>query len=378
MLGGFAQVRALQSASAMSPLLIGIIIAGVGVVLAVGGFVIRSRAGRILAVPLGKTADIPRAAGPFSAQGAVRAQQPLAAPCSSTPCVLFELVIEAKVKEKRGGSTQTSWKKVATHRQGSVFTLDDGSGAGSIRGTDEVEGDLEQTFKGAPPGGGGLGSLAGYVTQHPSFGPGAEIQEYRVTERVIRADGTLYTLGTAANGQLGGGGGKKLLVSTRGRDATVGSARMRSLVMFIVGGLAVAGGATVAILRPGEARACGALVDGQKECKITSRDTIEVDDFDGKTTKRRRAEVAWEVTKPGAYELTARDPKKGKALPVIQVEDEIGFPMNIDIGIGIGAGAYSTKTKTRKLEPGKYKIYVFSEEAGPSSLVIAIAPVPAS
>ena len=360
----------------MSPLLIGIIIAGVGALLAVAGLVVRSRAGRILAVPLGKTADIPRAAGPFSAQGAVRAQQPLAAPCSGTPCVLFELVIEAKVKEKRGGNTQTSWKKVATHRQGSMFALDDGSGAGFVRGTDDVEGDLEQTFKGAPPGGGGLGSLAGYVAQHPNFGPGAEIQEYRVTERVIRSDGNLYALGTAANGQIGGAAGKKLLVSTRGRDAMVGSAKTRSLVMFIAGGLAVAGGATVMILRPGEARACGALVDGQKECRIASGGTVDLTDHAGKATKRRRAEVAWDVTKPGAYELTARDPKKGKALPVIQVENEIGFPMNIDIGLGVGAGAYSTKTKTKELKPGKYKIYVFSEEDGPKNLVIGITPLP--
>jgi hypothetical protein len=359
----------------MSPLLIGIIVAGVGALLAVGGLVIRNRAGRILAVPLGRTADIPRASGPFSAQGAVRAQQPLAAPCSNTPCVLFELVIEAKVKEKRGGNTQTSWKKVATHRQGSMFALDDGSGAGFVRGTDDLEGDLEQTYKGAPPGGGGLGSLAGYVAQHPSFGPGAEIQEYRVTERVIRADGKLYALGFATNGQIGGGA-KKLLVSTRGRDAMVGSAKTRSLVMFVFGGLAVAGGATVMILRPGEARACGALVDGQKECKIASGGTVELDDHAGKKIKRRRAEVAWEVTKPGAYELTARDPKKGKALPVIQVEDEIGFPMNIDLGLGVGAGAYSTRTKTKQLKPGKYKIYVFSEEDGPGSLVIGISPLP--
>ena len=359
----------------MSPLLIGIIIAGVGALLAVGGAIIRSRAGRILAVPLGRTAEIPRANGPFSAQGAVRAQQPLSAPCSHTPCVLFELVIEAKVKEKRGGNTQTSWKKVATHRQGSMFALDDGSGAGFVRGTDDLEGDLEQTFKGAPPGGGGLGALAGYVAQHPSFGPSAEILEYRVTERVIRADGQLYALGTAANGQLGGGA-KKLLVSTRGREAMAGAAKTRSLIMFIAGGLAVAGGATVMILRPGEARACGALVDGQKECKIGAGDVVELDDASGKKTKRRRAELAWDVTKAGAYELSARDPKKGKALPVIQVENEIGFPMNIDIGLGVGAGAHSTKTKTKQLKPGKYKIYVFSEEGGPKSLVLGISPLP--
>lgn len=361
----------------MSPLLIGIIIAGVGLVLALGGVVIRSRAGRILAVPLGKTAGIPQANGPYSAQGAVRPQQQMAAPCSGTPCVVFELVIEAKVKEKRGGNTSTSWKKVATHRQGSAFALDDGSGAGFVRGTDDLEGDLEQTFKGPPPGGAGLGSLAGFVQQHPNFGPGAEIQEYRVTERVIRAAGNLYALGVASGGQLGGGG-KKLLVSTRGRDAMVGSAKTKSLVMFIAGGLAVAGGATVAILRPGEARACGTLKDKVAECRLDAKDLIDVEDMNGKKYKRRRAEIAWQVTQPGAYELTARDPKKKAALPTIQVENELGLPMNIDIGIGIGAGSYSTKTKTRKLEAGTYKIFVFSEESGPSSLVIGVDPVPAS
>lgn len=359
----------------MSPLYIGIIIAGVGLLLAVGGVIIRSRAGRILAVPLAQTAGIQQANGPLSVQGAVRTQQPMPAPCSNTPCVVFELVIEAKVKEKKGTNTTTSWKKVATHRQGSLFAIDDGSGAGWIRGTDELEGDLEQTFKGPPPGGAGLGSLAGYVKQMPNFGPFSEILECRVTERVIRADAKLYALGTASQGQLGGGP-KKLLVSTRGRDAMVGSAKTKSLVMFIAGGLALAGGTTVAILRPGEARACGVLKDEHGECKIEADGLVDVTDPSGKPYKRRHAHIEWEVTKEGAYELTAREPKKKSSLPIIAVEDSIGLPMNIDLGIGIGAGAYSTKTKTKTLKPGKYTINVYSEESTGATHVIAITAAP--
>lgn len=358
----------------MSPLLIGVIIAGVGLLLAVVGVLIRSKAGRILAVPVGQTVQIQAANGPFSAQGAVRTQQPLAAPCSNTPCVYFELLIEAKVKEKRGGNTQTSWKKVATPKQGSMFAIDDGSGPGWIRGSDEVDGDLEQTFKGPPPGGAGLGMLQGYVQQMPNFGAQAEILEYRVTERVVRADTKLFALGTAANGQLGGDGAKKLLLSTRGREATVGSAKTKSLALFAAGGLAVAGGAVVMILRPGEAKACGALKDNVKECKIAAGAVVDFTDASGKPYKQKRSKLDWEVTRAGKYELSARDPKKGKVLPTIQVENEIGLPMNIDLGFGRGAGAYSTKTTTKELSPGKYTIYVFSAPNGPDSLVIGIDP----
>ena len=73
------------------------------------------------------------------------------------------------------------------------------------------------------------------------------------------------------------------------------------------------------------------------------------------------------------YELAAHAPTKAKANPVIQVENAIGFPMNIDFGLAIGAGTYSTKTRTAKLTPGNYKIYVFSLPDGPGKLVLQIS-----
>jgi hypothetical protein len=360
----------------MSPVLIGLIIAGVGLLLGVVGLVVRNKAGYILAVPVSKTGDIARVNGLASCQGAVRANQALLAPCTNMPCVYFELRIEAKVKEKRGGQTTTKWKKLATHRQGLMFAVDDGSGSVLVPGQNDLDGDLTQTFVGPLPGGPGLGVLAGYVTNAPRLSPHEEILEYKVTEKLIRTDATVFALGAVQNGQLTGGA-KKLLVSTRGRDALVGSAKTRALALMIAGGLAVAGGGTVAVLRPGEAPACGALVDSVRECAISSGVVVEEDRVQADGLKKherfKRQLLEWKVTKGTRYELAARDPRKRNANPVLQVENEIGLPMNIDFGLAIGAGAYSTKTRTAKLSPGNYRIYVFSLADGPSKLALQIS-----
>lgn len=344
----------------MSPLYIGLIIAGVGLVLVLGGWLARRTAGKILSTPLARTGDATAANGVTSCEGAVRAQQTLSAPCSGTPCVYYRLTIEKKVKERRGNQTTTRWKKVHDQHQGSVFALDDGSGPIAVHAQGEVDGDLEKTFSGPPP--------ASLVPQ-PTMGE--EVLEYRATEHVVRAGAMLFVLGTAQAGQLTG----KLLFSTRGRAAIVGAAKRKALALFVAGGLATAGGATVAVLRPGEARACGDLVDTQRECAVTS-EVVEADRLQPDGTKKRerfrRSVLTWKVTKAGKYELGARDPKKGRALPTIQVENSIGMPMNIDLGIGLGAGAYTTTTKTAMLSPGTYSIFVFSLEQGPSKLLLEI------
>jgi len=360
----------------MSPLYIGIIIAGVGLVLALGGFIVRRTASRLLAAPVFKTGDLVRANGAASVEGAVRAQQPLTSPCTNTPCVYYQVTIEKKVKEQRGGQTQTKWIKIVDQNVGSTFALDDGSGPAIIQAHEAIEGDLEQTFSGQPQG--GLGSLAGLIpaaTQRP----GEHVLEYRVTEKVIRAGARLYALGAAHAGQLMKPGSGKLLFSTRGRDALLGSTKSKSMALLVAGGFAVVGGATMSIVRPGEARACGALVDNQKGCAISS-EVVTVDRLQSDGTKKpetiRRKVLTWKVTKASKYELAASDPKKGRAMPTIQVENSIGMPMNIDMGIGIGAGAHSTKTTTAKLDPGDYTVYVFSSKDAPEKLVLQIHEVP--
>ncbi|MBX3160296.1 MAG: hypothetical protein KF773_30310 [Deltaproteobacteria bacterium] len=364
----------------MSPLIIGLIVAAVGVLLAAGGVFVRSRARRVLSVPLGRASDVSRATGGMaSVEGAVRAQQPLAAPCTNTPCVYFHLTVEAKVKESRGGQTQTRWKKVGEHQQGSLFAVDDGSGTVLVAGQEGLDGELDQSFSGPPPGGPGLGVLASFIA--PSLAPNEEVLAFKVTEKVVRSDGKLFALGGAQGGRISGIGNKKVLVSTRGRMAMVGSAKKKSLALFIAGALIAGAGATVMVLRPGEAPACGDLKDVVAECRIDTGGVVEVDrpagaDGTVKKDKVHRNVVAWEVTKTARYELGMRDPKKRTANPSIQVENSFGFPMNIDINIAIGEGAYSTKTKTTELKPGSYKIYLWTAENGPGSMLLTINELP--
>ncbi len=361
----------------MSPLYIGLIVAGVGLLLVLIGVFTRKRAGRIVAAPFMKTGEAARANGAASAQGVVGVQQALAAPCSNTPCAFFKISVERKVKHSRGGQTSTKWQKMFDGANGGQFAIDDGSGPVYVQVTDPVDGELEQTFKGLPPGGPGLGSLAQFQTLDIPVGPDEQILEYRATEQIIRVGAPVFVLGTAQGGQLTRGAGR-IMVSTRGRDALIGSTKRKALLLLLAGGLVTAAGAVVAIVQPGVAKGCGALKDEQAACAISSPVmTLDMPQADGskKPTRIRRATLAWEVTKGGKYELAARDPKKRRAAPSIQVENAIGVPMNIDFGIDLGAGAYSTKTKTMKLIPGKYNIYVFSSEDGPSDLVIEIHPL---
>ena len=361
----------------MSPLYIGLIIAGVGLLLALAGLIARKQAGRITAAPFVKTGDAARAAGDTSAQGTVSVQLPLGAPCTNTPCAFYKLAVEIKVKERKGTETTTKWKKLFEHVNGTMFAIDDGSGPVWVQASEAMDGELEQTFSGAPPGGPGLGSLAGFMPQATPMHPGQEILEYRATEKIIRAGAPVFVLGAAHGGQLIKPASGKLMVSTRGRDALLGSTKRRALALFAAGGLATVAGAIVAIAQPGVAKGCGALKDEQTACTISSPVmTLDMAQADGskKPTKIRRATLTWEVTKGGKYALEARDPKQRKALPSIQVETAAGMPMNIDLGIGLGDGAFSTKTKTAKLEPGTYTVYVFSAEDGPSDLVVEIHP----
>ena len=359
----------------MQPLYIGIIIGSVGLLFLVIGLVLRRKAARILTTPLFKTGDAARANGAASAEGTVVVQQPLAAAITATPCAYFTLRIEKKVKEKRGGQVTTKWVKLIDQPFGSTFALDDGSGAVYVHAIDPVDGDLEQTFAGPPPGG-QLGALGDLVANVPSQ-PGEEILEYKVTERVIRSGGRLFVAGLAQNGQIAKQGNAKLLVSTRGRDALVGSTKRSAMLMSIVGGLALAGGATVAVVQPGVRAPCGTLTDGFAECALDSKVTSAMRMQAGGPDKMetfRRVESPWTVTKAGKYELTARDPRKGKALPTIQVFNEIGLPMNLDLGLGIGAGAYSTATTTKKLLPGTYTVVLFSTQDANERLYIEAHP----
>jgi hypothetical protein len=363
-------------------LYIGIGMLVLGVLGAVLGLIFRGQARRILAAPFRMTGEVAREAnGMASCQGAVRAVQPLAAPCSNRPCVHYHLKVEAKVKESQAGQTRVSWKTIADQHVGSSFYLDDGSGGVAVHTQERLEADLETAYAGPPPGGAGLGALAA-ILQPTSVGRG-EIMGYKVTERIIGVDAPLFAMGQASGGHLTPPANGKLVVSTRGRDGLVGAKKRVAVIAMSVGALLAAGAIPIMILRPGEAKACGPMQDEVAACAIESREvTIDETQPDGSTKKvtLQQSVHEWNVTKGGSYELSAwQDSKKGKTFPRVQVEDAIGFPVNIGINWGLGSdSATSTSTSTKTLSPGKYKIYVWSDKGGPSRLLFKIVAADAA
>ena len=342
------------------------------------GFYFRRKAAQLLAAPFRKTGEVPGLTGVVSCEGAVRIAQPLIAPCSGQPCAYYQLEVQQQVKESQGGQTKIGWKKVADHHAGALFFLDDGSGPVAVHAQDRLDADLRTSFSGPPPGGPGLGVLAGSITPPPTRG---EVLGYKVTERIIGLDGPLFAMGQAQGGHLTPPASGRLVVSTRGREGLVGARRRVGAIALAVGALVAAGGVPILILRPGEAKPCGAMTDTVGECAIASKErTMDEPQPDGSTRQVTVQEHVheWTVTRPGSYELFARQPsRKGKTFPRIQVEDAAtGFPVNIGINWGIGGdSAHATSTKTMALAPGKYRIYVWSDKGGPSTLLFKIAPV---
>jgi hypothetical protein len=353
-------------------LTLGIALVGFAVLVLIAALVVRHKGQKILAAPVRKTGEAAGAQGPVSFEGAVRANDPLRAPCSGQPCVYYEIQVEKKVKTKHGAQTTVSWKTASKQHFGSTFWLDDGSGAVPVQAHEQADADLQKTYSGALPPGFG----------QPQPAHGEEIQDTRITEKIVPANGKLFALGAMANGQLVAGKGK-LILSTRGREALLGSTKKLFAGLTAFATVVAAVGALVAIVRPGEARPCGELRDGQKGCVVeTYMSTTDDMQADGtmKKVPIREQKLQWQVTKEGRYQLEAKrlPREKGWLNPVIQVEDKWGLPMNIGMNLKLGEAANDYKTKTKNLKPGTYTVYVWSNDKGPDKLVFGIDPLPPS
>jgi hypothetical protein len=337
----------------------------------VAALVVRRRGQKILAAPVHKTGQAAATHGPASVEGAVRATQPLQAPCSGQPCVYFELLVEKKVKEKHGTQTTQKWKTASKHHAGSTFWLDDGSGPVPVQAHEQADADLQKTFTGAlPPG-----------MPQPQPMPGEQILETKVTERIVPVSGKLFALGAMSNGQLTTPAKGKMIISTRGRDALLGATKKTFLGLSAFATLVAGIGAVVMIVRPGEARPCGTLKDGQKLCVVkTEMSTTDEMQADGTTKKVpiRHQVVKWEVTKEGKWQVEAkRQPRdKRRLAPSIAVTDKWGLPMAVDLKIMISdESAADNKVKTKNLKPGTYEIDLWSNANGPEEMLLGLEPL---
>jgi len=314
-----------------------------------------SKGKKIGSAPFHKTGELRQnpqiggATGLVSSEGQIQAQQPLMAPCSNKPCVYFHVKIEREVEKttlsEDGTKTTKSWEMVSEQKRGASFFIDDGSGPVGVMITDSVDANLEQSFSGTPPGGGGLANLLGAAL--------SGMHRHRAIEHIIPASGLLFVMGKMSGGQIGKTDGMlgKLVASTKGRKGILGATKRNMILGFVAAGLCLAGGVPLAIL--GDAPKSDA-------CPSDITDVLAAPckghiDSDVGTT------WTWHVTKPGPYDVHVSQPNvKFPIWPMITVTTANGELVGTDTGAGKGADAHVSTM----FGAGTYKINVHDMQPG--------------
>ena len=221
----------------------GLLIA-IGFLAAIYWFIMARKAGKIKNVPFRKPSEI-AAQGPASAdaKGQVSCEgqvqgQPLIAPASGQPCLYWEFELvrqwEKHSTDSNGNrTTSTGSTSVNTEKLGTVFTLTDGTGGVAIDCTKKPDGDLKTSHSSEIrigmllPGELMFGNLR---TQVPHLPGGENVKGFKGVEKIVpfQAGQTLFALGKLSQGQygptLGDMGWSSLMLSDKGREATLGSA----------------------------------------------------------------------------------------------------------------------------------------------------------
>jgi hypothetical protein len=216
----------------------------IGFIAAIYWFIMARKAGKIKSVPFRKPSEIQQqgpasadAKGQVSCEGQVQGQ-PLIAPASGQPCLYWEFELvrqwEKYSTDSNGNRTTSSGStSVNTEKLGTVFTLTDGTGGVAIDCTKKPDSDLKTSHSSEIrigmllPGELMFGNLR---TQVPHLPGGENVKGFKGVEKIVpfQAGQTLFALGKLSQGQygptLGDMGWSSLMLSDKGRDATLGSA----------------------------------------------------------------------------------------------------------------------------------------------------------
>ncbi len=335
-------------------MVVGLIISVLGLVGVIFGVLQWTKMKKILAAPFKKTGEIaanPQVAdakGMVSCEGAIQVQQPLIAPCSGKPCIYYEIKVERMwekqestedgVKTKKGTST------VTTTEQGSQFYLNDGSGPVGVDAREKVDSDLTKSFEQAQNVSYGDLVFGSYQCHVPYSGGDERTTSVRAIEKIVPADGNLYVMGKLAGGVITKQDGMlgKVLVSTKGRDALVGSTKRNAILGFALGGVIGVAGIPVGLMMPEGKNYCENMTDALKEGVCTDRFTSN----SGKTHE-------WKVTKDGAFKITVKGTGKSEMMrlwPKVVVTKG-GEELGTD-------GSHATATVLLGAEKGTYSIKV--------------------
>lgn len=335
------------------------------ILLAIGGLVFgflqHTKMKKILAAPFKKTGEVasnPQAGdakGVVSCEGAVQVQQPLVAPCSGKPCLYYEIKVERMwektVNTENGTKTEKGTSTVSTTEQGSQFHVNDGSGPVGVDAREKVDTDLTKSFEQAQNVSYGDLVFGQYQVHVPYSGGDERTTGIRAIEKILPAEGNVFVMGKLAGGAITKQDGMlgKLMISTKGRDALVGSTKRNSMIGFIAGGLMFLPGVGLSIFADPPKDSCANLENAMTEGVCSSRVTSN----SGNTHE-------WKVTKEGAYKITVVATGTNAAMklwPKVQISkgsDEVGEDGS-DSGESAKVVVYAEK--------GTYKIKIADVDA---------------
>lgn len=338
---------------------VGFVLLALAIGAVVVGLLQRRKLGQILATPFKSTSQALAAGGDVSCEGEVHSAEPLTAPCSGRPCLYYEVEVkqrwEKQVATENGTQKKTGAVKAHQATAGSVFEVDDGSGAVQIDGQEGLEGELTEAFRGKGPGSGHLQ----FGQMHLSIGYPSEGRPTgtECVERIVPAEGKVFVLGRADGGRIRkrDGLGGSLLLSTKGRDHLLGSTKRNMIAAFVAaavllpagGGLAAFGGAPAGPSTP----SCGAQIqDSIDECR-------------GRIRGHGDVTMSWQVSEPGAYRVAAVGTGRDRTLrlwPRVTITNASGQ----QVFTASGTNGDPIEATTDALEPGSYTVRVNDVSAG--------------
>ena len=238
-------------------LAIGSIIALVGFLALVGGIFQRVRAGRLANTPFVKSGEVSPAKvgdkGAISTEGKVLAPNVLTSPVTGTPCLYYDVVVNAQWKVGDSSHTQ----RVSEAKEAAGFSVDDGSGAAQVDCTKGGDFDFKSFRKKDSRGlmSAFTGKPLTFGTQGFSIPTGIRVglvhvpdsAEFEVVERVLPVAPFFYVNGKLnEQGRIGSPSWTSLVLSEKPREELMAGTGKMAKMLLTGGGVAAAAGALLA------------------------------------------------------------------------------------------------------------------------------------
>lgn len=238
-------------------IVIAAVFAVLGIVTLLVGAVQRAKASKLRATPFVTTGEArarghgqPGETARLSVEGRVETPLPLTSPLSDQRCLYFRVEVSARWKD----GEQEKSELLASAHNGPKFAVDDGSGQvlvfpyQGVEGTQQSSRELSEEecrrFLGKLADqsifGGGVAAASRRLPEGATFSVREEI--FPLVDRVFAAGPW-----DPKHGAITAYADDPIVLSTRGREAVIGRAGATATVFLLVGGVAMAAGAALAV-----------------------------------------------------------------------------------------------------------------------------------